>query len=69
MQQQMLTSSDSFLLVLHLNHALVHKYRPKTLEKVLVYQVIAQNFKKLMFGASAERSFVLFSNFLLFYYF
>ncbi|XP_021978719.1 replication factor C subunit 3 [Helianthus annuus] len=46
--QQMLTSSNSYPPVLHLNRALGRQVQPKTLEKVLVHQVIAQNFKKLV---------------------
>ncbi|KAJ0790388.1 putative P-loop containing nucleoside triphosphate hydrolase [Helianthus annuus] len=46
--QQMLTSSNSYPPVLHLNRALGRQVLPKTLEKVLVHQVIAQNFKKLV---------------------
>ncbi|KAF5789130.1 putative P-loop containing nucleoside triphosphate hydrolase [Helianthus annuus] len=48
LMQQMLTSSNSYPPVLHLNRALGRQVQPKTLEKVLVHQVIAQNFKKLV---------------------
>ncbi|MFS7980232.1 putative P-loop containing nucleoside triphosphate hydrolase [Helianthus anomalus] len=48
MQQQMLTFSDSFPPGLHLNRALGRQVQPKTLEKLLVHQVITQNFKKLV---------------------